>query len=476
MTHQNGHRPHVDPRPHLPETPEALTAEALAPRPPGGIWLAITGILLILGVLGVWMRIAGGYQDRAAWGFYAATIGFILSTAQAAPLLSVATRLTKGFWRKPLVRAAELFTVSGIINLLLLIPLLPVLPPLEGRMTFWVAWPGAPQLPLLLGMIALVVCGLGLLYTSARPDVATVLDRSGTALRNARLGSAWPGSAGILPAGAGARRGLLTGPWLGTPHQWKVMSNAITYLGIFYLMMLVFMQFMVGVELAISLVPGWRDPIFPAFLAISSIQAGLATLVVALALLRAFGGYRRFIALDQFWNPAKLMMSFSMLWFYFWWSGFIIFWYGRTPPEQGVLMTVIFGPYLWPFIASFFCNFVIPLFLLIWNPIRVSIGGPILAGVIIIFGNLMDRIRIYAGAFGVEDVTAHLVEHTPATRMPDLADILVFIGAIGGIAFLYLLAMRFIPAVSLWELKEGQLLTRHRSLVRSAVVVIGKPQ
>jgi len=198
ISQQNGHYPHVDPRPHLPETPEALTAAVLAPRPPGAIWLVITGILLVLGVVGVFMRIAGGYQDRAAWGFYAATIAFILSTAQAAPLLSVATRLTKGFWRKPLVRAAELWTVSGIINLLLLIPLLPVLPPLEGRMTFWVAWPGAPQVPLFLGMLGLVLCGLGLLYTSARPDVATALDRAGS---------------------AGARRSWLSGPWLGTPHQ-----------------------------------------------------------------------------------------------------------------------------------------------------------------------------------------------------------------------------------------------------------------
>ena len=161
-----------------------------------------------------------------------------------------------------------------------------------------------------------------------------------------------------------------------------------------------------------------------------------------------------------------------MLWFYFWWSGFIIFWYGRTPPEQGVLLATIFGPYLTPFIIAFICNFVAPLLLLMWNPIRVSIPGPIVASVVVIFGNLMDRVRIYAGSFGVQDVTAQLVEQAPPTRMPDLADALVFMGAIGGVAFLYLLAMRFIPAVSIWELKEAQLLTRTRSLLRNTVVVI----
>src|SRR5438105_122123 len=101
-TSTNGHHPavhvHVDPRPHLPEGPEALTAALLEPfhRGIGTPWLIVSGILLLLGIVGVIMRIAGGFQDRAAWGFYAATFAWVLSTAQAAPLLSVATRLTKG--------------------------------------------------------------------------------------------------------------------------------------------------------------------------------------------------------------------------------------------------------------------------------------------------------------------------------------------------------------------------------------------
>src|SRR5207244_1390480 len=132
----------------------------------GTPWLIVSGILLLLGIVGVIMRIAGGFQDRAAWGFYAATFAWVLSTAQAAPLLSVATRLTKGFWRKPLVRAAELFAVSGIMNILLMLPLLWVIPPVEGRRSFWCAkvaeegactgaWPWAPQLWILVAMVAL---------------------------------------------------------------------------------------------------------------------------------------------------------------------------------------------------------------------------------------------------------------------------------------------------------------------------------
>ena len=447
---------HISPRPHLPETEKELNDDLLGryARPGGTGLLLLSGLLLLVGIVGFVMRVSGGFEHEA-WGYYAATFAFVLSTAQAAPIIAVATRLTKGYWRKPIVRVAELFTVTGLLNLLLLIPLLALIPPLEGRRTFWVNWQGAPQVVVSLGMIGLVVCGLGFLYTSAMPDLATAKDHA-------------PGGPKGLVA-ALARR------WAGTPHQWKIMRTGITYFGIFYLMMLVFMHLLVSVEFAITRVPGWRDPIFPAFHAISSLQAGVATVILTLGILRAYGGYRQYLALDQFWNPAKLLLSLSLLWFYFWWSGFIIFWYGRLPAEEGVLSAVIFGPYLTPFIIGFLCNFVFPVGLLIWNPIRTSIKGPIIVSIIVLVGNFMDRVRIYGGSFLVDPI-GHELEHIPPTHFPELADILVALGAIGGVVFLFLLAMRIFPPVSLWEVKEGQLLTRHRSLHRAEVIVIGKPE
>lgn len=448
---------HTDPRPHLPETPQEITRDLLGKffNPRGRALFVFAGLLFLLGIVGFVMRVSGGFAHRAEWGYYAVVVVYLLSTAQAAPLLAVATRLTKGYWGKPLVRAAELFTVVGVVNLVLLLPLLMVVPPLEGRRTFWIAWEGAPQTMLFLGMFSLVVCGLGFLYTSAMPDIAAARDHA--------------------PGGRRGLLGWLARRWVGTPYQWRVVTQGITYFGCFYLMMLVAMHFLVSVEFAISFVPGWRDPIFPAFHAVSSIQAGLAMLLVALGMYRYLGGYRQYLALDQFWNPAKLLLALSLLWFYFWWSSFIVFWYGRTPAEQGVLETIMFGPYKVAFIVGCFLNFVIPAFLLIWNPVRTSIKGPIIAGSIILVGNFFDRIRIYAATFSVDPIGLEL-EHVPAPRLPELPDYLLFAGAIGFIVFTYMLALRVIPPMSLWELKELQILTKMRTLGRKQVIVIGKPE
>jgi len=449
----------VNPRPHLPETPAALTRDVLDKfsRPQGTGLLVVSAVLVLLGIGGFALRLSGGFEHREAWGYYAAVYVFLLSTAAAAPILAVATRLTKGYWRKPLVRVAEMFTSVGILSVAMLIPILRVLPPTEGRTTFWMAWPnhqGFPQLALVAAVVGLTLCGFGLLFISAKPDLAAVRDH----VPGARAGfGAW----------------LATG-WAGTPYQWKVVRQGVTYLGIFYLIMLVGVHFIISVELAITLVPGWRDPIFPAYHAISSLQAGLAMLVLTLGILRA-NGYKDYLALDQFWQPAKLLMSFSMLWFYFWWSGFIVFWYGRTPPEEAVLQTIMFGPTFGAFVVAFVCSFAVPLLMLIWNPIRVSFKGPVVASAVILVGNLFDRIRIYEASFAVTS-GGRMVEAIPVTRLPEIADLLVAVGVVGGIIFIYLIAMRIIPVLCLWELKEGQLLTETRHILNAEVVVFGKPE
>ena len=100
--------------------------------------VALFGVLFILGIVGFVMRLSDGIGDRAVWGYYAAVFAFILTTAQAAPMVAIATRLAKGHWRRPISRAAEIWTLVGLFNLVLFIPLLWILPDLsDGRRTLW---------------------------------------------------------------------------------------------------------------------------------------------------------------------------------------------------------------------------------------------------------------------------------------------------------------------------------------------------
>jgi hypothetical protein len=66
--------------------------------------------------------------------------------------------------------------------------------------------------------------------------------------------------------------------------------------------------------------------------------------------------------------------------------------------------------------------------------------------------------------------------HLPATRYPGEADVAVIVGALAAVGLLYLIATRFLPPVSIWEYKNGLLLTVEREFIRSKVAVVAKPR
>ncbi|MSQ15042.1 MAG: hypothetical protein EXR50_04165 [Dehalococcoidia bacterium] len=416
------------------------------------------GILALLGIVGFMMRVASsGFSDRAAWGYYVATVVFIFVTFQAAPTVAFAIRAAKGHWRRPVSRIAELFAVVGVLNLILLLPVLFLIPPITGgRKTFWfeLHWLlpfSAPGFFLFFGMLALVVCGLCLLYLSALPDFAAARDAKG-----------------------GIYTGLARG-WVGSQRQWKMLKSGLNLLGAFYLMTFVLVTTLFAWDVSETLVPGWKDAIYPAFHSITGLQGAIASTILALGIARKFGGLKNHLHMEQFWGLSKPLLATSLLWFYMGWSTFLTYWYGRTLAEQHVLQLLMFGPYFTVFVMSFLLKFLIPLLFLIWNRVRMSIMGPVLIALSILTGDIFEMVRLYVGPFTITEV-GHEMTHVPAAHLPDFADILIIAGAISGAIFIYLVSSKIIPRISLWDMKEGMLLTRVQSFHRAEVLVIGKPE
>jgi len=62
----------------------------------------------------------------------------------------------------------------------------------------------------------------------------------------------------------------------------------------------------------------------------------------------------------------------------------------------------------------------------------------------------------------------------PPANMPDLADVLLWIGALGGVVLVYVLASRIFPPMNIWEQKELLLYKLHKPFHRTEVLVLGK--
>ncbi len=441
-------------------TSQGITDDVLTRHSSGGgkfrLVMAGAAVLFLLGIVGFFMLLGEGFEDRSAWGYYAAIFAYIFSVSQSAVLVSVALRMAKAHWRRPLSRVSEMFSAVGILAFLMMLPLLWVLPSIEGRRSLWFDAPGySPHVWDTIAMGLLVVNGLALLYFAAVPDLATLRDNGGR------------------------RQGLyrmLSLSWSGSRKQWKMLHAGIGTLGGFYFMFLIFVHMMISTDFSMSLIPGWKDAIYPAYHGLSGLQSGVAVVLVTMFILRRWGGLRDFIEVDQFWGLSKLLLALSLLWFYFWWASFFTYWYGRTPAEQSVLEYIMFESYRPAFFTAFLLCFPVPFLILMWNVVRKTDWGPSLAGSIVLVGTFFNMIRLYVPGYSVEDLTEHALEHVPAANLPGLTDVLVVAGALGGAVLFYMLATRIIPITNIWEMKEGLLLQRVRTLLKTEVRVLAKPE
>jgi Ni/Fe-hydrogenase subunit HybB-like protein len=452
---------HPPPPSYLGMTAQEITEDVLQRHESSGrqFWVVagVLGVLLAIGVIGFIMLLSEGFDDRNVWGYYASVFAYIFLVAQSALMVSIALRMVKAHWRRPLARISELFAVVGLFNFFVYVPLLWALPVTDGRRSIWFEFPGhSPHLWDTLALGLLVVIGLALLYFASIPDLAAVRDHS-----------------------TGSRHNLyrrLALNWEGSKHQWKALQVGISILGGFYFMYLVFTHMLISVDFAMSLVPGWKDAIFPAFHAISGYQAAVAIIMVTMSILRWKGGLKGYLEVDQFWGLSKLLLALSLLWFYFWWAAFFTYWYGRQPAEQSVLKFLMFETYKVPFFLAFGLSFITPFIILMWNVIRKTIWGPTLAAAIVLVGAFFNMIRFYVPAFSVEDSTLHALDVVPAVNTPGMADILVTIGALAGAVLVYMLGTRLFPIISMWEMKEGLLLQKVRTFMKIEIKVLAKPE
>lgn len=426
--------------------------------PPGGpaYWLAVVvlGVLAAGGVLALVLLAMSPPEPRARWAYPAAALSFLLSTAQAMPILGLATRLTRGYWATSLRRLAELGAVSGLVTAPLFILLLVQLPEWHHRPSIWLDWPGAPLLWDGIAIVALPVLGMLLLHFAALPDFAMARD-----------------------AGAGRLTRLRALGWRGTLRQWQVLTSGLTLLGVCYLMLYTLVHLLVASDLALSLVPHWNSAVIPPYHAISGIQGGVATTVLALAVLRAVAGSER-VEAATFHACGVILLALALIWFWFIWSEFVTYWYGQTPHEQWLLGLLMFGPGLLPFLVAFGLCFLLPLVLLIWNPIRNSVRGPVVVAALMLVGLLADRVRIFGAAWSVAGpVLPHdaPLPPWPDFPLPGLLDLLVLAGMPATVMLLALLVLRLLPPLALWELRSVDLVTVHEPLARANVVVVGKP-
>ena len=137
----------------------------------------------------------------------------------------------------------------------------------------------------------------------------------------------------------------------------------------------------------------------------------------------------------------------------FFYSAFIVFWYGRSESDAAWLDLLIRGPMMYVFILAMLFSFIIPWWWLIWNRVRNSFNGPFIGAIIVLIGLLLDRIRLYVPSWSVNPKLIHdkWLTEIPKILYPDIWDVMIFIGSISLVFLIIIGLSRILPLIGIWK-------------------------
>jgi molybdopterin-containing oxidoreductase family membrane subunit len=388
---------------------------------------AIT-VLLVVGT-GIW-----GINVPVGWGF--AIINFVwwIGIGHAGTLISAILLLLRQEWRTSINRFAEAMTLFAVACA----GLYPVLHLGRPWLAHWLfpypntmgLWPQFRS-PLVWDVFAVstyATVSLMFWYVGLIPDLATLRDRS-----RSRMGR---GIYGILAMG-----------WRGSALHWHRYETAYLLLAGLATPLVVSVHTIVSFDFAISIIPGWHATIFPPYFVAGAIYAGFAMVVTLAIPLRAIYGLEDFITMRHLDNMAKVILATGLFVAYGYMMETFMAAYSGNQYEAYMMANRMTGPYALVYWGLIFCNVAVPQAL--WFPrVRTSIPALFVIAMSVNIGMWLERFIIVVTSLHRDFLPSSWGMYTPTVW-----DWSLYAGTIGLFLALMFLFLRFLPVISIFEMR-----------------------
>jgi Ni/Fe-hydrogenase subunit HybB-like protein len=270
--------------------------------------------------------LAGAMGDQPLWAWQAYLVNFLFwsGIAQAGPVFATIHEMTGARWGRPIRRIAEGMAAFLPISFGLFLGLVfgrgAIFPWARQPIPAKQAWLNLPFL-LTRDAAALFLLGglsLGFLYWTLRPDVESAREDA--------------------PAWARPLHRLLRAGWRGRPAELARSRRALAVLAPLLAIAYCLGFTLLAFDLVMALDPQWSSTLFGAYFFMGNLYAGLASLVLLAALARRGFRLEALFPPRQFHDLGKLLLAFCLLTGDFFWSQFLVIWYGNLPEETGFVL------------------------------------------------------------------------------------------------------------------------------------------
>jgi molybdopterin-containing oxidoreductase family membrane subunit len=385
-------------------------------------------VLLIRGI-GVW-----GVNAPVGWGFAIVNFVWWIGIGHAGTLISAILLLLRQQWRTSINRFAEAMTLFAVAQAGLY-PLLHLgrpwlaywLLPYPNTMALW------PQFrsPLVWDVFAVstyATVSLLFWYVGLIPDLATLRDRAKKKVSQITYG-------------------MLAMGWRGSAMHWHRYDMAYLLLAGIATPLVVSVHTVVSFDFAIGIIPGWHSTIFPPYFVAGAIYGGFAMVLTIAIPLRAIYRLEDFVTLRHLQNMAKILLATGLIVAYGYMIEIFMAWYSGSPYEKFAIWNRMTGPY-WPvFWSLMLCNIVTPQ-LLWFKRVRSSPLFLWIIAVIVNVGMWLERFVIV-----VTSLHRDFLPSSWGMYYPTKYDWATYVGTLGFFVALFLLFIRFLPMISIFEMR-----------------------
>jgi molybdopterin-containing oxidoreductase family membrane subunit len=235
--------------------------------------------------------------------------------------------------------------------------------------------------------------------------------------------------------------------WRGSAHHWHNYETAYLLLAGLATPLVISVHTVVSWDFAVAVVPGWHATIFPPYFVAGAIYAGFAMVLTLAIPLRKFYGLEDFITMKHLENMGKVMLATGLIVGYGYTMEAFSAWYSGNPYEGFMILNRMQGPFAPFYWALIFCNIICPQFLWIKN-VRTSVVGLFTIAMVVNVGMWLERFVIV-----VTSLHRDFLPSSWGNYQPTFWDFSTYFGTIGLFVTLLLLFVRFLPVISIAEMR-----------------------
>ena len=379
--------------------------------------------------VGIW-----GINIPVAWGWDIINFVWWIGIGHAGTLISAILLLLRQQWRTSINRFAEAMTLfavacAGMYPILHLgrPQVFYFLFPYPNTMGMWPNF----RSPLVwdvfavstYGTISAVFWFMGLI-----PDLATLRDRA-----------AKPWVQKIY--------GVLAMGWRGSARHWHNYESASLLLAGLCTPLVLSVHTVVSWDFSVGIIPGWHATIFPPYFVAGAIYAGFAMVILLAVPLRVAFGLQDFITMRHLQNMGKVLLATGLIVVYGYAMEAYMAWYSGNGFEWFMLANRATGPYRTYWATLMFCNAVAPQ-VLWFRKARNSVATLFVVSLIVSVGMWLERFIIIVTSLHRDFLTSSWGMYH-GTKW----DIMTFVGTLGLFLTLFFLFIRFLPAISIFEMR-----------------------